>query len=364
MEPTAAIYSSRFSLKWAVPFVLAGVVLLSGGALLGNYLGQQAAASRSVALADWSSPQQSVVTVIRKRSLLRGTIDDRIVQARSVVDPKDQDRIAPARTVIGVPKTDVRRKNNSLASLVPMAPEVDGLIGKSPKATKSAKLTDRLGTDEEARISYDLPDQPMPAETAPLPGELVRLDDPKVTGVAPMRFDGIPEPPSAQPSTPTPGKLAEMARRGKKARTTLVAQRKHFAAEQLCMAKAIYFEARGEPAVGQMAVAGVVMNRVRSRRYPNTVCKVVFQNEQWRNACQFSFACDGKPEIARNKRQWRRAQYLAKAFITGKKKAVGIRRAMYYHADYVKPKWARQMRKVKTIGRHIFYERRTRVASR
>ena len=349
MEPETVIYSSRFGMKRTVSLVLAGAVLLSGGALLGHHLGQQAAASRTVTLADRSSSRQSLVTVIRKRSLLRGTIDERIVQARSVIDPKDQDRIASPRTVIAAPGTDVRFGNSRKAAR---------------SSNKSAKLTSRLGTDEQARVSYDLPDRPMSVQAAPLPGEFARLDDPELTGIVPMNLDGIPEPPSAQPSTPTPGKLAEMSHRGTKARTRLVAQRKHFAAEKLCMAKAIYFEARGEPAVGQMAIAGVVMNRVRSRRYPNTVCDVVFQNEQWFNACQFSFACDGKPEIPTDKRQWRRAQYLAKAFITGKKKAVGIRRAMYYHADYVSPKWARQMRKVKTIGRHIFYERRTRVASR
>src|SRR5215217_6545414 len=66
--------------------------------------------------------------------------------------------------------------------------------------------------------------------------------------------------------------------------------------EQWCLATAIYFEARGEAYRGQVAVAQVVMNRVKDHRYPNTICGVVFQNQSRRNSCQFSFACDGIPE--------------------------------------------------------------------
>ncbi len=68
------------------------------------------------------------------------------------------------------------------------------------------------------------------------------------------------------------------------------------ASELKCLATAIYFEARGEPEEGQLAVAQVVLNRVKNPAYPNTICGVVYQNKTKRNRCQFSFACDGRSD--------------------------------------------------------------------
>ena len=70
-----------------------------------------------------------------------------------------------------------------------------------------------------------------------------------------------------------------------------------FASERFCLAEAIYFEARGEPAVGQMAVGRVIMNRTRRVHYPDTICGVVNQNAQLLNRCQFSYRCDGKIDM-------------------------------------------------------------------
>ena len=67
-----------------------------------------------------------------------------------------------------------------------------------------------------------------------------------------------------------------------------------------CLAQAMYFEARSEPLEGWQAVGDVVINRVRDKRYPNTVCDVVFQGEFRRHKCQFSFACDGRSDRAYN----------------------------------------------------------------
>ncbi|MEO9961273.1 MAG: cell wall hydrolase, partial [Nisaea sp.] len=61
--------------------------------------------------------------------------------------------------------------------------------------------------------------------------------------------------------------------------------------EQTCLANGIYFEARGEEEEGQAAVAQVILNRVRNPAYPDTICGVVYQNQSWKNRCQFSFAC-------------------------------------------------------------------------
>ena len=77
--------------------------------------------------------------------------------------------------------------------------------------------------------------------------------------------------------------------------------------ELSCLAQAIYFEARGESPIGQFAVGRVVLNRVDSDAYPGTVCGVVFQNAERTNRCQFSFACDGKPENIFERAAWRNA---------------------------------------------------------
>src|SRR5690606_29914794 len=78
-----------------------------------------------------------------------------------------------------------------------------------------------------------------------------------------------------------------------------------------CLATAIYFEARGESYRGQVAVGQVVLNRVQHRLYPSTICGVVYQNQHKRNACQFSFACDGIPERVTEKKPWAQAEEIA-----------------------------------------------------
>jgi len=129
------------------------------------------------------------------------------------------------------------------------------------------------------------------------------------------------------------------------------------ARQRRCLATAIYFEARGEPLRGQLAVAQVIMNRVRTPGFPDTICGVVYQGTSSppRNACQFSFACDGQADFAKNKSLWAQADTLAKRVTSGKVWLEDIGHATYYHATYVKPDWRRDMNKIKKIGRHIFY---------
>ena len=123
--------------------------------------------------------------------------------------------------------------------------------------------------------------------------------------------------------------------------------------QRYCMAHAVYYEARGESHQGQLAVAQVVTNRVASKRYPNTICGVVFQGKDRRNRCQFSFACDGRPERPRPGKSWNQALKIAKNFEAGGRYSK-VAEATHYHADYVRPRWARSMRRISKIGRHIF----------
>lgn len=125
--------------------------------------------------------------------------------------------------------------------------------------------------------------------------------------------------------------------------------------EQKCLAEGIYFEARGEPVSGQAAVAQVILNRVRNPAYPNTICRVVYQNKHWRNRCQFSFACDGIRDRVNSRRAWKTAQDVAIAVTAGKIWFKEVGSSTHYHATYVRPRWARSMKRVGKIGLHIFY---------
>jgi len=137
-----------------------------------------------------------------------------------------------------------------------------------------------------------------------------------------------------------------------------IPQSAHSSKEMKCLADAIYFEARGEPELGRIAVAQVVLNRLKNPAYPNTICGVVYQNQNRRNRCQFSFACDGIRERITSKGAWAEAQALAKRVMDDEKtlfiKDVGA--STHYHATYVRPRWARYMTKKEKIGRHIFYQ--------
>ncbi|HET9705729.1 MAG TPA: cell wall hydrolase [Vicinamibacterales bacterium] len=106
---------------------------------------------------------------------------------------------------------------------------------------------------------------------------------------------------------------------------------------------------------GQAAVAQVVLNRVRNPAYPATICGVVYQNDNWRNRCQFSFACDGIKDRVTSRYHYRRAEEIAMAVTAGKIFLPEVASSTHYYADYVNPRWARTMQKMKKIGLHIFY---------
>lgn len=127
--------------------------------------------------------------------------------------------------------------------------------------------------------------------------------------------------------------------------------------EQWCLATGIYFEARGESYRGQVAVAQVIMNRVAHQNYPNTICGVVYQNQHRRNACQFSFACDGKTNVNRTTEvaAWSLAQEITQTVLNQEIYLPEVADATHYHATYVRPHWARNMTRLTQIGLHVFY---------
>lgn len=113
-----------------------------------------------------------------------------------------------------------------------------------------------------------------------------------------------------------------------------------------CLAEAVYFEARGEPMEGQLAVARVVVARSRSGLFPATYCGVVLQRSQ------FSFVRNGMmPQPNTNSWEWRNAVAIAQMAHEGRRSPV--EGALYYHATYVSPGWNRTP--MAQVGNHIFY---------
>ncbi len=125
--------------------------------------------------------------------------------------------------------------------------------------------------------------------------------------------------------------------------------------EMKCLAEAVYFEARSEPEEGQAAVAQVVLNRVKSGIYPDNVCGVVYQNRHRYLSCQFTFACEGRALTIREPEAWTVAVRIARDVVEGRTYLADVGASTHYHADYVRPWWARRLTKMDTIGRHVFY---------
>lgn len=124
--------------------------------------------------------------------------------------------------------------------------------------------------------------------------------------------------------------------------------------EHICLATAIYYEARSESLQGQLAVAEVIANRVADHRYPNTICDVVYQGSRRNIGCQFTFTCDGalarKPKGVR----WQRAKSVAAHVVLEINEEL-TNGATHYHADYVDPIWNAGLVRTDKIGTHIFY---------
>ncbi len=121
-----------------------------------------------------------------------------------------------------------------------------------------------------------------------------------------------------------------------------------------CVAMAVYFEARGEPELGQYAVAEVIVNRVADPRFPDTACEVVAEDrgpKDW--DCQFSFMCDGEPEHMPDEEARERAFRIAKEVWWYD--TYHARGALFFHADSSNPRWAQAYNQVREIGRDKFY---------
>ncbi|WP_425043574.1 cell wall hydrolase [Primorskyibacter sp. S87] len=129
-----------------------------------------------------------------------------------------------------------------------------------------------------------------------------------------------------------------------------------------CLAEALYFEARGETVRGQFAVAEVILNRVDSERFPDTLCGVIRQGTGRKYQCQFTYTCDGHKEVIHEKKAYERVSKVARAVIDGAGGEL-TEGATHYHTKFVKPKWSRVYKETARIGVHIFYRHNYRTAS-
>ena len=194
------------------------------------------------------------------------------------------------------------------------------------------------------------------------PGEEPQIITPAVPADPDIKLSAIdPKQPADTKGGESIAPKGEVTGEGKRPQTPaerLKLEGKTRTKAEKCLADAVYFEARGEPVRGQIAVAQVVMNRVFSGFYPRSVCGAVYQNAHRRLACQFTFACDGIPDVVTDPQAWVRATRIARDVLDGKYWVPEVNRATHYHAYWVGPSWVREMKRLYKFGVHTFYRPR------
>ncbi len=281
--------------------------------------------------------------------------------------PEAPARIDSAEPVATAPST------YSLASLPPVsvpAPAAAAVPAPAPLAAAAEPSSDPVESDTPAARLADLYFGNIPMGDAvgaiePWPGDVPTVvpnaadPDIKRTALAPAApADGTMPAPGTGETIASKGEVTGPQQRPKTPAEHLNLAGASRAKAEKCLANAIYFEARSEPKRGQIAVAQVVLNRAFSGYYPNDVCGVVYQNSHRRLACQFTFACDGIPDVVTEPVLWTQATEIAHDMLDGKLWLPEIGKSTHYHAYYVHPWWVRSMRKLSTIGAHSFYRPR------
>jgi spore germination cell wall hydrolase CwlJ-like protein len=294
----------RSSIREYVPFVFAGLMLVTAFAFAGHYIGRNAIAHNA------------------------GT--DEI---QSLVVP-----------------------TSSLATKGSLLPEGESFAIINNNALRNQTvLIDGKGDLELLNVVEPVP--------APLPKPKifkVAVNSSKSVKIVPASIDlKNPEEPATAVKrmvvAPSIANVEKTFKINKEEKQKVVAQRRVRLAEENCLARAVYFEARSESDMGQLAVAKVILNRVKNPNFPKSICGVVYQGSGVRNSCQFSFACDGLPDDVKQPGAWDHAKSIAQRAINNDPAVAMMSKATNYHADYVKPKWAKTMRRLTKIGRHIFY---------
>ena len=257
--------------------------------------------------------------------------------------------LPPLLAVAPAPQSDIqaalRKDDGRFASIAPV----------EPAAKKGAEQMD-LGHDAGRVFFAAKPLAPGEGLAPWAPGEapvVARGSDIKLAALSPpslvekegqsIAAKGVVTGDEAQPMSPAARLKLDGAARAR---------------AEKCLADAVYFESRDEPVRAQIGVAQVVLNRVFSPFYPKTVCGVVYQNAGRHLACQFTFACDGKPDIVTEPDAWERAKKIARDTLDGKLWMPDVAKSTHYHDWWARPNWIGEMRRMDRLGGLIFYRPR------
>ncbi|MFC2969325.1 cell wall hydrolase [Acidimangrovimonas pyrenivorans] len=218
---------------------------------------------------------------------------------------------------------------------------------------RSAVLLVALSTAAVADVSVSQSNDPTASVDTRL-SLLLGQERTAFTAISPDRLEQLLAPPPRQ--TRKAGEIADPDHI-KYSESWLASLPKAKGGEQWsCLAEALYFEARGESVKGEFAVGEVILNRVDSARFPDNVCAVVNQGTGRRNACQFSFTCDGRPEVVHEPAAYEQAGKIARLLLDGAPRKV-TDGATYFHTRSVHPRWSRRFTRTAIIGAHVFYRR-------
>jgi hypothetical protein len=295
----------------------------------------------------------------------------------SQVLPEDEAGVAgpPDEPIANEIREDLNIKVETTRSGAPLDPELEAALKAAPlpqyRAPRSG--TDAQATKDEAERNALPPKDPFAVQTAHLyfgqssfgnlggalerwqPGEEPRLIMPGDVDTDLKQTAPVGGTPGEGATIAPKGEVTSQPQRPKSPAERLGLDAKAYAKASKCLAEAVYFEARGEPVRGQIAVAQVVVNRAFSGYYPETVCGVVYQNSHRYLACQFTFACDGVRDVVTEPEQWDRAKKVAREMLDGRLWLPEVNRSTHYHATYVRPYWVREMKKMYKTGLHVFY---------
>lgn len=221
-----------------------------------------------------------------------------------------------------------------LSALAPVAPATPKHAAATPRLPMRTLLAEPARPVQLAQLS-EAPTIRLQALYAEIPQADVR----------PGLLLETPDEPAAVPLADTASLI----------RTALAKKQRTTDAQSQCLAETIYFEARGESLEGQLAVAQVVLNRVKDKRFAKSICGVVQERSPGPSkACQFSFVCDTGNDMPAPSRAWDVAQAVAVVAMAEGTPDIS-KGALFFHTVHVSPKWRSRMQYTGTVGTHLFY---------
>ncbi len=216
-----------------------------------------------------------------------------------------------------------------------LAPKpVSVTVTEAPRLPMAALFTDSVAPVTLAQMDL----------LKPIPLQVSFAEEP-VADVTPSLMLDTPDTPAAVPQIETSAMIRAAARDNQRVSD----------AQGMCLAEAVYFEARGESLDGQLAVAQVILNRVKDKRFASSICGVVQERSPAPGrACQFSFVCDARSDVPTPSRAWDMAQAVAVVALSEETPDISDG-ALFFHTVHVSPRWRSRMQYTRTVGTHLFY---------